>query len=131
VHGQSFRPMSRDGTMLTTVPPAASARSAATRVAGLPQPLDQREAEPGDPFPRLAGQRVGRRARLSAAQHTNLPRSGRKGTGRHRPSKERTHFTAKRNPAWWDKPQLTHSGCREVKWLSRTIFRPFLISYMV
>ena len=39
LHGQSVTPISSEGMMLTTIPPAASARSAATRVAGLPQPL--------------------------------------------------------------------------------------------
>ena len=39
LQGQFSRLMSSEGTMLTTSPPEASARSAATRVAGLPQPL--------------------------------------------------------------------------------------------
>lgn len=39
VAGQSAGGISPDGTMLTTMPPASIARSAATCVAGLPQPL--------------------------------------------------------------------------------------------
>ena len=39
VAGQSGSGISSDGRMLTTSPPAATARCAATRVAGLPQPL--------------------------------------------------------------------------------------------
>jgi hypothetical protein len=39
LQGQFSKPISSDGTMLTTSPPAARARSAATRVAGLPHPL--------------------------------------------------------------------------------------------
>jgi hypothetical protein len=39
LQGQFPRLMSSEGTMLTTSPPAASARSAAWRVAGLPHPL--------------------------------------------------------------------------------------------
>ena len=39
LQGQFSVWMSSEGIMLTTVPPAASARSAATRVAGLPHPL--------------------------------------------------------------------------------------------
>jgi hypothetical protein len=39
VAGQSDGGISSDGTMLSTRPPARTARSAATLVAGLPQPL--------------------------------------------------------------------------------------------
>jgi hypothetical protein len=81
VAGQSGGGISSGGTMLKTNPPAATARSAATRVAGLPQPLTTVIPSEASRVPRLRGALVGRRAGFSATKDTNLRTADRGGHG--------------------------------------------------